>query len=91
MLRWDDELLAREDPARIFPDQVNIDLVKAGPEPGDPSQIAGVENALGDRPQTLLIVLMTSALVVAIWGVAKGRLVQLVESALDSVCGGIGC
>lgn len=45
----------------------------------------------GDVPGWVLIVLMTSALVVAIWGVAKGRLVQLVQSALDSVCGGIGC
>jgi hypothetical protein len=45
----------------------------------------------GDVPGWVLIVLMTSALVVAIWGVAKGRLVQLVQSALDTVCGGIGC
>lgn len=45
----------------------------------------------GDVPGWVLIVLMTSALVVAIWGVARGRLVQLVQSALDSVCGGIGC
>ncbi len=48
-------------------------------------------NERGDVPGWVLIVLMTSALVVAIWGVAKGRLVQLVQSALDSVCGGIGC
>jgi hypothetical protein len=45
----------------------------------------------GDVPGWVLIVLMTSALVVAIWGIAKGRLVQLVQSALDTVCGGIGC
>lgn len=45
----------------------------------------------GDVPGWVLIVLMTSALVVAIWGVARGRLIQLVQSALDSVCGGIGC
>jgi hypothetical protein len=45
----------------------------------------------GDVPGWVLIVLMTSALVVAIWGVAQGRLVQLVQSALDTVCGGIGC
>ena len=45
----------------------------------------------GDVPGWVLIVLMTSALVVAIWGIARGRLVQLVQSALDSVCGGIGC
>jgi hypothetical protein len=34
---------------------------------------------------------MTSALVVAIWGVARDRLVAIVTSALDTVCGGIGC
>lgn len=39
----------------------------------------------------VLIVLMTSALVVAIWGVARGRLVSIVETALDTVCGPIGC
>jgi hypothetical protein len=39
----------------------------------------------------VLIVLMTSALVVAIWGVARERLVEIVSSALSSVCGGIGC
>ena len=48
-------------------------------------------NEGGDVPGWVLIVLMTSALVVAIWGIAKGRLVQLVQSALDTVCGGIGC
>ena len=45
----------------------------------------------GDVPGWVLIVLMTSALVVAIWGIAKGRLVELVQTALDTVCGGIGC
>ena len=45
----------------------------------------------GDVPGWVLIVLMTSALVVAIWGIARDRLLNLVESALDTVCGGIGC
>lgn len=45
----------------------------------------------GDVPGWVLIVLMTSALVVAIWGVARDRLVAIVSSALNSVCGGIGC
>jgi hypothetical protein len=45
----------------------------------------------GDVPGWVLIVLMTSALVVAIWGIARDRLLTLVESALDTVCGGIGC
>lgn len=45
----------------------------------------------GDVPGWVLIVLMTSALVVAIWGVARDRLVSIVSSALATVCGGIGC
>jgi hypothetical protein len=45
----------------------------------------------GDVPGWVLIVLMTSALVVAIWGVARERLVAIVSTALSSVCGAIGC
>ena len=45
----------------------------------------------GDVPGWVLIVLMTSALVVAIWGVARDRLVTIVSTALSSVCGAIGC
>ena len=45
----------------------------------------------GDVPGWVLIVLMTSALVVAIWGVARDRLVDIVSSALSTVCGSIGC
>lgn len=50
-----------------------------------------VEDERGDVPGWVLIVLMTSALVVAVWGVARERLVDIVSSALDSVCGSIGC
>jgi hypothetical protein len=45
----------------------------------------------GDVPGWVLIVLMTSALVIAIWGVARDRLVAIVNSALSTVCGSIGC
>ena len=45
----------------------------------------------GDVPGWVLIVLMTSALVVAIWGVAGDRLVSIVQSALDTVCGSFNC
>lgn len=45
----------------------------------------------GDVPGWVLIVLMTSALVVAIWGVARDRLVMIVSTALSSVCGSVGC
>lgn len=34
---------------------------------------------------------MTSALVVAIWGVARDKLINIVESALGTVCGSLGC
>ena len=54
-------------------------------------RLLGIRPEVGDVPGWVLIVLMTSALVVAIWGVARGRLIQLVQSALDTVCGGIGC
>lgn len=50
---------------------------------------AGGERA--DVPGWVLIVLMTSALVVAIWGVARGRLVAIVETALSTVCGPLNC
>jgi hypothetical protein len=39
----------------------------------------------------ILIVLMSSALVIAIWGVARERLVTIVSTALSSVCGSVGC
>jgi hypothetical protein len=45
----------------------------------------------GDVPGWVLIVLMTSALVIAIWSVARDRLVAIVHSALSTVCGSIGC
>ena len=45
----------------------------------------------GDVPGWVLIVLMTSALVIAIWGVARERLVAIVETALNTVCGPLGC
>jgi hypothetical protein len=45
----------------------------------------------GDVPGWVLVVLMTSALVVAIWTVAQDRLVDIVRASLDSVCGSVGC
>lgn len=45
----------------------------------------------GDVPAWVLILLMTSALVVAIWAVARDQLVTIVSSALSTVCGAVGC
>jgi hypothetical protein len=50
-----------------------------------------IRDERGDVPGWVLIVLMTSALVLAVWGVASGKLVDIVQSALDTVCGEMGC
>lgn len=49
------------------------------------------EDEHGDVPGWVMIVLMTASLVVAIWGIARDRLVAIVGSALSTVCGPIGC
>ena len=41
----------------------------------------------GDVPGWVLIVLMTSALVLAVWAIAEPQLKSIVRSALDTVCG----
>ena len=53
--------------------------------------MSALRDERGDVPGWVLIVLMTSALVLAIWGVASGKLVDIVQSALDTVCGEMGC
>lgn len=49
------------------------------------------EDERGDVPGWVLILLMTSALVVAIWTVARDQLVSIVSAALSTVCGTVGC
>jgi hypothetical protein len=49
------------------------------------------EREHGDIAGWVLIVLMSAGLVIAIWGIAEGRLVDIFSNALDTVCGGIGC
>lgn len=53
--------------------------------------VSRITNERGDIPGYVLIFLMSSALVVAIWGVAHDRLVSIVTSALSNVCGSVGC
>ena len=55
------------------------------------SLVAAHEDERGDVPGWVMIVLMTASLVVAIWAVARDRLVGIVGSALSTVCGPIGC
>jgi hypothetical protein len=45
----------------------------------------------GDIPGWVLVTMMSAALVVSVWTVADDRLVAIVRSALDSVCGSLGC
>lgn len=48
-------------------------------------------NEAGEVVQWVLISAMSAALVISLWAVANERLVAIVKSALDSVCGSIGC
>lgn len=50
-----------------------------------------LRNADVEIDRYVLIVLMTSGLVVAIWAVARDRLIDIVSAALSTVCGPIGC
>ena len=52
---------------------------------------AARSNEGGEIASWVLIVVMTSALVVAVWAVARERLVDIVSTSLDTVCGNIGC
>lgn len=45
----------------------------------------------GDVPGWVLILLMSSALVIAIWSVAGPKLQNIVENALTAVCGPLPC
>jgi hypothetical protein len=56
-----------------------------------PDQGVDLRHAHAQIGRDVLIVLMTSALVVAIWGVARDRLIAIVSAALSSVCGSLGC
>lgn len=55
------------------------------------SVVTAARDEKGDVPGFVLILLMTAALVVAIWGVARERLVAIVSAAFDAVCSGVGC
>lgn len=49
------------------------------------------ENEAGEIAAWVLILLMSTALVVAVWAVARDRLVDIVSTSLATVCGSIGC
>jgi len=50
-----------------------------------------VQEERGDVAAYVLVLLMSAALVVAVWSVASERLVDIVSTALANVCGGVGC
>jgi hypothetical protein len=78
------ELLSVDSPDAAAPDLDRGEL--AGPD-----ERVDLRNAHAQIGRDVLIVLMTSALVVAIWGVARDRLIAIVSAALSSVCGSLGC
>jgi hypothetical protein len=52
-----------------------------------PNQGVGLGNTDVEVNGNVLIVLMTSALVLAVWAIAEPQLKSIVRSALDTVCG----
>lgn len=53
--------------------------------------VRGATDQRGDIAAWTLILLMSATLVVAVFGVARQRLLDIVSTALSSVCGGVGC
>ena len=45
----------------------------------------------GDIAAWTLILLMSASLVIAVFGIARERLLDIVSAALSNVCGGVGC
>ena len=78
------ELLSVDPPDAPAPDLDRGELAR-------PDEGVDLRNAHAQVGRDVLIVLMTSALVVAIWGVARDRLIAIVSAALSSVCGSLGC
>ena len=85
------QYLPGKEPVRVGADHISIGSVDERPVASDPRKVVRLQNPAGYVPQCVLIVLMTSALVVAVWGVASDKLVQIVQSALSNVCGNVGC
>lgn len=50
-----------------------------------------VPDETGEISSWVLVTLMSAALIVSVWAVANERLIAIVQSALDTVCGNIGC
>lgn len=50
-----------------------------------------MSNERGDIAAWTLILLMSATLVVAVFGIARERLLDIVSAALSNVCGGVGC
>lgn len=50
-----------------------------------------LDNEKGEIAAWVLILLMTTALTIAVWGIASERLIEIVSAALSSVCGSLGC
>ena len=78
------ELLSVDPPDAPAPDLDRGELARS-------DESVDLRNAHAQIGRDILIVLMTSALVVAIWGIARDRLIAIVSAALSSVCGSLGC
>ncbi len=85
------------EPLDVFVQLPSVDAPHTSAPDLDGRKLPGTDERvhLGDANAQIdghiLIVLMSSALVVAIWGIARDRLVSIVTTALSNVCGSVGC
>lgn len=71
------------------PDPASSDL--DGRQLTRPNKRVDLRHADIEIGRYILVLLLSSALIVSIWGVARERLVSIVSGALSTVCGNIGC
>ena len=76
---------------------IAIDAPHAAAPDLDGGKLAGSDEGIrlrdadGEICRYILILVMSAALVLAIWTIASERLVDIVSAALSSVCGALGC
>lgn len=71
------------------PDTPPADL--DGGELAGTNQRVDLRHAHRQVSRHVLVLLMSAGLVVAVWGIAHERLLNIVSTALSNVCGSVGC
>jgi TRAP-type mannitol/chloroaromatic compound transport system permease small subunit len=53
--------------------------------------IERVQEESGEVAAWVLVLVMSAALVISVWGLVQERLLNIVTTALTNVCGSVGC